>query len=184
MFIRQIAVLLGLGIMLLLLGFYFVSVTSPFDNAKLQEYIEKNEIAQTDDENLNNIISELIQENKSIYYFSNNAFIAFIIFTLVITCFAAVGHLFIDKLFFREFYETASIYIALRRGLLIALSFFAAIYLSLSGSPTLEIIFSVAIIIAIELLFTIFLQEPLSKLFVTHHKKIAETPSALDSAVS
>ncbi|MCA9386847.1 hypothetical protein KC669_02310 [Candidatus Dojkabacteria bacterium] len=184
MFIRQIIILIGLGIMLSFLGAYFVSVKSPFDIKKIQEYIEKNEIVQSDDENLNNVIEDLIKANQSIYYFSENTFIAATIFTFVITCFAASIHLVIDKLFFREFYETASIYIALRRGLLLALSFFIAVYLSLAGSPTLEIIFSVAIVIAIEILFSIFLHEPLSNLFGKNQKKTAVTPSPKEALVS
>lgn len=158
MFLRNLTVLIILSIAFFAITYFFVSNNSPFNLEKIQEFAVEQEVDEEDFITLESLIHDLVEEGKITRYFSNNAFVGGVIFALAVSMLFGATHFFIDKLFFREFYDNASLFDAVRRGVFFGFGLIILLYLKLKGSELLEIIISAVVIIMIEVLFTKFLK--------------------------
>lgn len=97
----------------------------------VQQLIVDKDIGPDDGKLLNEEIRSLIDRGLIINYLSSNAYLLAISLLASVMCFFVCIHLFIDKLFFKNFYENASIFIAMRRGLLLCISIGAIVLFNL-----------------------------------------------------
>lgn len=156
---KRFVVLLALGLFLIFIARYFFENFSPFNISQLQHLIEANNIKQGDWESLDNSILVLIEKGQILNYLSTNAYIAAGIFLTGIL-FIFIGlHLVIDKFFFKNFYEKASLFDAVRRGLLFVIAVFLTIYLKLYGLDLQTILLIDLFILAIEVFFFLYIKQ-------------------------
>ncbi len=88
----------------------------------IQQLVIEKGIGPDDTKKLDAEIQTLIDKGLIINYLSTNAYLLAFSLLASILCFFVCIHLFFDKLFFKNFYENASLFIAIRRGLLLCLS--------------------------------------------------------------
>ncbi len=158
---KRVGIFLSLGIFLLLIARYFFENFPPYNIVQLQHLVEANNIQPGDWESLNDAIDVLIEKNQILNYLSNNAYIAAgILLAAIFSLFVAV-HLVIDKFFFKNFYEKASLFDAVRRGFLVCVALGLTIYLKLYGIEIQTIIFVDIFILAIEILFFVYVKQHL-----------------------
>lgn len=155
---KRVVILLALGIFLLFVARYLFTNFSPFNLAQLQHLIEANNIKPGEWDLLNSSVQTLIDKNQILNYLSNNAYIASAIFIGGILCIFIGLHLVIDKFFFKNFYEKASVFDAVRRGILVCLGLSLTVYLKLYGIDLQTILLINILIIAIEILFFLYIK--------------------------
>jgi len=155
---KRVVILLALGIFLLFVARYFVINFSPFNLAQIQHLVEANNIKPGEWDSLNNSIQILIDKNQILNYLSNNAYIASSIFVIGVLCLFIGIHLVIDKFFFKNFYEKASVFDAVRRGMLLCVGISLTVYLKLYGLDIQTILLIDILIFAIEILFFFYVK--------------------------
>lgn len=121
---KRFFIILLLGIVLLGLSWLFMQQSSPFNKEKLDALIIENEIEKNDWNALQQIIVEYKQDGKIFELLSANAYIFFVMLSSSSLLLFTALHLFVDKLFFKEYYESPSLRVAVRRScvLVVALS--------------------------------------------------------------
>jgi hypothetical protein len=155
---KRVVILLALGLFLLFIARYFFLNFSPFNLNQIQHLVEANNIKPGEWDILNNTIQTLIDKNQVLNYLSNNAYVAFGIFISGVFCIFIGLHLIIDKFFFKNFYEKASIFDAVRRGVLFCTAACVNLYLKLYGLDIQTILLINVFILAIELFFFIYIK--------------------------
>lgn len=155
---KRVVILLALGIFLLFVARYFFTNFSPFNLAQLQHLIEANNIKPGEWDSLNTSVQTLIDKNQILSYLSNNAYIASAIFVAGVLCIFVAFHLVIDKFFFKNFYEKASVFDAVRRGILFCLGLSLTVYLKLYGLDVQTILLINVLIFSIEILFFLYIK--------------------------
>lgn len=178
---KRVLILLALGIFLLFVARYFFINFSPFNLTQLQHLIEANNIKPGDWDSLNATIQFLIDKSQILSYLSNNAYIASAIFIGGILCLFIAFHLTIDKFFFKNFYEKASLFDAVRRGILFCTAVTFSVYLKLYGLDLQTILLVDLLIFVIEILFFVYIKPHLKSgvgKVVELNKKIINEPSS------
>ncbi len=171
MFIRNISILTILSIAFFGLAGFFMTINSPFNNQKLQEYAIEQEIEEDNFDGLLTEIDSLIEKGIILEYLSTNALVALFLIIIAVTFLVASMHYFLDKLFFKEFYENASIFDAIRRGFVVSALISVSFYLRLINGRPEEILLSLFIIILIEFLFSVVLKKPILEVLQNLKKK-------------
>ncbi|MEO6728318.1 MAG: hypothetical protein ABIM99_00185 [Candidatus Dojkabacteria bacterium] len=130
---KQFVVFLVIGIFFGLFSKYILSSPdiSPLNLEMVQQLITDKSIGPDDSKKLDEAIHEVIDRGLIINYLSTNAYLLAFSLLATVLCFFVCIHLFVDKLFFKNFYEGASIFIAIRRGLLLCLSIGAIVFFKL-----------------------------------------------------
>lgn len=178
---KRVVILLALGVFLLFLARYFFVNFSPFNLNQIQHLIEANNIKPGEWDVLNSTIQILIDKNQIIEYLSNNALIASAVFISGILCIFIGLHLIIDKFFFKNFYEKASIFDAVRRGILFCVAISLTVYLKLYGLDLQTILLIDLLLIVVEILFFHYIK-PHIKIGVGKVVELNKKISASDSA--
>lgn len=155
---KRVVILLALGVFLLFFARYFFINFSPFNLTSLQHLIEANNIKPGDWEALNSTIQVLIDKNQILSYLSNNAYIASAVLIAGILCIFVAVHLVIDKFFFKNFYEKASLFDAVRRSFLFCTALSLTVFLKLYGLDIQTIVLVNILIVAIEILFYLYIK--------------------------
>lgn len=130
---RRIIIFIAIGIMLLILARYFAYTLSPFNIEAIQEISDSRKISPGDWQELDSEIINLIERGLILEYLSTNAYIGFVLFLGGIFCLFIAFHMSIDKLFFKFFYESASLVNAARRGLVFCIVIFLMFYFKLKA---------------------------------------------------
>jgi len=130
---KQFIVFLVIGIFFGLFSKYILSSPdiSPLNVDMVQQLVTDKGIGPDDSKKLDEEIQNLINRGLIINYLSTNAYLLGFSLLASILCFFVCIHLFVDKLFFKNFYEQASLFIALRRGLLLCISIGAIVFFKL-----------------------------------------------------
>lgn len=140
MLIRKVFIFFGIGVILLGISAYLFQVLPPFDLDKINKLIIENRIEIDQEISLQTKIQELVANGKIINYFSKNLMIGTgIFFAGIFFIFIAI-HLSIDKLFFRKYYESPSIFSATRRGFFFCVCIISMIYMKLNLLDNLTIL--------------------------------------------
>ena len=155
---KRVVILLALGIFLLFVARYFFINFSPFNLVQLQHLIEANNIKPGEWDSLDGTIQVLIEKNQILNYLSNNALITFTIFIGGILSIFIGLHLVIDKFFFKNFYEKASLFDAVRRGILFCLAISLTIYLKLYGFDLQTVLLVDVLIVVLEIIFFYYIK--------------------------
>lgn len=160
-----------IGITLILLSALFFQSFSPLNLEKVQELIIQNEIQPGDEDRLNDVLKELRLTGKLTDYLNGDFFVGFIIALSGIFLIFNTFHLTIDKLFFKNFYEKASLFDSIRRGLLLCISLFVFSILSLIGYTLNDILLGAVLILLVEILFAVYFKSALVKFFQRNYNK-------------
>lgn len=156
---RRVGLYLILGIIFAIISYALLQELSPFNQQKIEELIESKEIEEEDFEKLNNEIDIVIQRGLIFNYLSENAYIVAFCILLSIFCLFVSIHLVLDKIFFKNFYENASHFDALRRGFLLILSIALFIFAKLSRAETYVLILLVIVPIVIEVVIKVYFKK-------------------------
>ena len=141
---RRVALYLFLGIIFSVLSFYLIQELSPFDTQKLEEIVE---------------IQNIIDRGLVFSYLSENAYIiGGSILASIFFIFISI-HLFIDKLFFKNFYENASSFDAIRRGFLLILAIVFLIFSKLSKAENYVLILIVLLPFLLEFVYVFYFKK-------------------------
>lgn len=125
-----------MGIVLLVFARYFAYTLSPFDLEAIQEISDARKIAPGDWKELDSEISNLVERGLILEYLSENAYVGTSLFLSGVFFIFTALHLFIDKLFFKFFYEKASITLAFRRAFILCIGIFFIFYFRLKSMPS------------------------------------------------
>ncbi len=169
MLVKRITIFFILGIFFGVFAFYFTNQFSPFNVSKIQDYADEHEIP--DEEVLTNELKTLIDEGEILDYLSSNAYIAFVMTLLSFFFLLSAIHLTIDKLFFKKFYEPASMFDALRRSLIVVVVLGILVYLNLYGADALTMAGVGVIAILIEVFTFWYLRSGIYKKLVRIRNK-------------
>lgn len=150
---KLVFVFLTIGVFFALVTVFIVNNFSPFDTAKLAEIVEDNTISATSPEQLDTEVSDLIAKGLIFDYLSNNAYLTLITISASLACFIASIHLFIDKVFFKSLWQNPSVFNALRRGVLVSLSFVVVIYLKFLRVEVITLLLIPASALVLEIIY-------------------------------
>lgn len=159
MLIRKIVIFIILGLFLMGIAYYFLINLSPFDQQKINELISEKNIQEGEYEELVNELQILVGEGRIIEYLNVNAVAASLIILIAIFFFFIAVHLFLDKLFFKKFFENPSLALAIRRGLLFVLGIGLIIYLRLRLFTIQELVLVPITLIFIEIGISLFIND-------------------------
>lgn len=154
MLIRKVLIIFGVGIIMLGLSIYLFQTLPPFDLSKINTLIVENKIEIDQETTLQSTIQELVASGEIINYFSTNLIIgAGIFFTGIFFLFTAI-HLSVDKLFFRKYYESPSVFSASRRAFLFCICIISMIYMKLNLLDNLTLLGIPVVYFLIEVMIT------------------------------
>ncbi|MFS8131489.1 MAG: hypothetical protein ACMG57_05965 [Candidatus Dojkabacteria bacterium] len=176
---RQFIAFLVVGIFFALFSRYIITSPdiSPLNLDMVQQLITDKGIGPDDTKQLDTEIQNLIDRGLVINYLSTNAYLLGFSLLASILCFFVCIHLFFDKLFFKNFYEDASLFIAIRRGLLLCISIGAVVIFRLYRVETYVLFLTPVAAITIEGVF----------MFSSKNRKLkkeAEIPEDLEDSDS
>jgi hypothetical protein len=167
---KKVAIFFFIGLFMALISKYILENFSPIDFHALQDLIVTQKIKPGNWESLDNQISILIRNGQILKYISNNVYIAAVTILSSIFSFFMVLHLTIDKIFFKNYYEQASLFDAIRRGLVLDLVIGLVIYLKLYGIDLGTIVLVPIFFLIIEILFSLYIK----RIIVNKHNEIKE----------
>ena len=156
---RRVGITFLVFIFFLSIGFYITAYQPPFLSSEIMKVAQVNQL-YTDNEVLyllpqyvkNGLIWDLI--DYKVFY----AWLAVLVGTLA--SLVSFLHLFIDKLFFRKFYEQPSLLLAIRRGIFVGLFAVGSIYFRLINGWEWYNLASLGLLfIAFEVLVVVFAPE-------------------------
>lgn len=159
MVIRNVVVFIILGIFLGGVSFYYINNFSPFDREKIETLIVEQDIEEKDFDSLNVAIRDIQSKGLIFDYFNNNAYLVAAMLSGSFIAFFTAIHLSIEKLFFRKFFESPSLFDAFRRGLFIAVVGMGTVYLRLVNIENENLLILPALVLALEL-FISFVVKP------------------------
>lgn len=174
---KRFVILVALGSFLLVIARYFYLNFSPLNLDKIQSLIVDSNIRPGDWESLDGTIINLINSHRILDFLSPNAFIGF--FTALVggvLIFIAI-HLLIDKFFFKNYFEKASVFDATRRGVIIGIVISVIFYLRLSGYDFQTQLLVTILAIALEILFFMYIKPVLKRNYlkmVDFNKKVTQ----------
>lgn len=151
---KNVLIFTILGGFFSLVLFYILKEFSPFEISRIDDLITANSLLPGEWDKLNILIQEQISKGLIFQYLSNSAYLAFVVALAGIFSFLTSIHLFFDKLFFRSFHESPSLYNAIRRSLLIVLTIGLVVYMKLSLLETQIILLVPVAAIIIEVIIT------------------------------
>jgi len=133
--------------------FYLVGSLSPWNNSAVDLAVERFGLLTNED--FKDFIAQSVREGTIINLLDvKNLIILSVVALVTITSAFSTIHFFLDKLFFKKFYEKPSVFNAVRRGILFSLLAETLVILRLLGSFELYIVVGCVILaILIELLF-------------------------------
>lgn len=149
---KNVLVFAILGGFFSLVLFYIFKEFSPFELSKLEELIKINSLAPGEWDKLNQLLKEQFDKGLIFQYLSSTAYFAFGIALAAIFSFFAAIHLFIDKLFFRSFYEKPSLFDAIRRAGLFVFAIGLMLFMKLSLLDNLYILLVPVATLVIEII--------------------------------
>jgi hypothetical protein len=120
--LRKVLLYTIIGTLLLITAYFLSRELSPLNLDKIEELILTEEIPSGDKEALNKAINELFERGIIVSYLSENAYVIVLSGLFGIFFLFVAIHLVIDKIFFKNFYETPSSVTAIRRGFLLVLT--------------------------------------------------------------
>ncbi|MBN1915696.1 hypothetical protein JW796_01715 [Candidatus Dojkabacteria bacterium] len=133
--------------------YYIVTILSPWDEQAVNQAVDRFGLL-TGSEFQEFVIEGI--ENGSVFYLlniKNVIAIGVVLLVVIVSGFSAL-HLFIDKLFFRKFYENPSVFSSIRRGTILGLLVESLVLLRLNGSFETYIVAGCIVLTAlIEVLF-------------------------------
>ncbi len=175
---RQFIVFLVVGIFFGIFSRYILTSPdiSPLNLEMVQQLITDKGIGPDDSKQLDVEIQNLIDKGIIINYLSTNAYLMAFSILATIFCFFVCIHLFVDKLFFKNFYENASLYVAIRRGFLLCLSLGAIVFFRLYRVETYVLFLVPLAAFTIEGVFIFS--------FKSRHRKEEEAPEDLEDSDS
>ncbi len=142
-----------------ILSKYIFENFSPLNLQSIQELIVAKNIKPRDFETLSHEIDNIIKNGQIFKYLSTNIILAVITVLSAIFCFFAAIHLTVDKIFFKNYYEQASMFDAVRRGLFLDIVIFLVVYLKLYGIDLLTIGLVPILFLIIEIIFTSYIKK-------------------------
>ncbi len=142
-----------LGGFFTLILIYILKEFSPFDANKINELITSNAINPGDWDKLNEVIRGIVDKGLIFQYLTNVTYLAFGVFLAAILSFCTALHLFLDKLFFKSYYDAPSLYNSIRRAVLITAVIGLVIYMRLSVIESSVIILVPVSALIIEIIF-------------------------------
>lgn len=163
------------GVTLSVIALFYIRSHSPFDIDKLQTYAVENEIAEDDNESLLFLIRDLKEEGRITEYLSTSAYAGFGIVVAALMFFFSCIHLAIDKLFFKEFYENPSVYLAVRRTIFFGLTCFGIIYFIIINASFIEVSSILLLAGGLEALFNMNFDKHLRSYIKTQFTKSKQT---------
>jgi len=150
---KNVLIFLILGGFFSLLLFYILKEFSPFELSKIDTLIKTNALNPGEWDKLNSILKDIIDQGKVFEYLSNIAYIAFGVLLAAIFSFFTALHLFVDKLFFKNYYEKPSLFDAMRRAILLVATIALVVYMKLSLLENTVIVLVPVSAVIIELIF-------------------------------
>lgn len=166
---NKVVVFLVLGIFFSVIGIYIFQNFTPLDTEKIQEIVVAEEIEDGDWESLNSKIQELARRGVITEYLSSSAYLGLLSLLSAVFSFFTLLHLLVDKLFFKNFYETPSLFNAVRRGIFLDIAILLVIYMHIVRLELYMIILAPVTVFVAELVFTSY--------FKTHKKQEVKTAS-------
>ena len=164
---KNVLIFTILGGFFSLVLFYILKEFSPFELSKIDELIKLNSVLPGEWDKLNTLIQEQISKGLLFQYLSSVAYLAFGVGLAAILSFLTAIHLFLDKLFFRSYYENPSLYNAIRRSTFIVITIGLVVYMKLSllETQTIVLVPVAALILELIIASTInpFLRSKLTK---------------------
>jgi len=113
---RIIFYLICLVILSVLIVLYFVNNHPPINLDKLKQDIVQMDILRNEDEEFNNLISNITKPENILNYLLPEAYITLFLLIFILWGLFVILHLLVDKLFFKLFYEKPNFANAYRRG--------------------------------------------------------------------
>jgi ABC-type glycerol-3-phosphate transport system permease component len=155
---KNAAVLLISGIFFAIVAIYIMQTSSPFDSQAIQELIVAQQIKPGDWEALNLGLMEVAAKGFLLNYLNSNAYLGIAMLAAAVIGFFGAFHMAIDKFFFKNFYEKPSLFNALRRGVLLALSLLLVLYMKLQLIEVIVIILVPVVVLIVELIFSQYIR--------------------------
>ncbi len=150
--IRKIMLVIIIGLVFLLFGAFLSYTSSPFKEDVINDVIIKNQITEDTVNLLEDYIQDQITKGLIFDIVSRNFYLVWGLIGVGVVFIIAGVHMFIDKLFFKKFYEPPYIIPAFRRAILfvIAVSItFVAKFINLQGVELGVILLSLLLIEAV-----------------------------------
>ncbi len=127
-----------IGLIFLVIGIFLSAVLayqlqnfSPFNTEKIQDLIVSENITSDDKDKIDDLIREKVVSLSVFEYLNDSSYIVFVLLNIVIILFFSSSHIFIDKLFFKNFFESPNYFRAIRRGILLSITLSLVIYIRL-----------------------------------------------------
>lgn len=155
---KKVIIFFLIGVFLFIVAKYFYENSSPFNLTEIQTVVEDNKVKSGDWDGLNTAILELVKTGRIIKYLAPDAYIEGVIIAASIFCIFVSIHLVIDKIFFKDFYETASLSDAFRRGLLLSLTLYVLVYLKLYSVEVYILLLMPIFVLLLEVIYTIYIR--------------------------
>jgi hypothetical protein len=165
-----------IGLILIGLCLYMATdVVNPLLEAKVDELVDLNGFTKADE--VYPQISSLVAQGVIKDYVSPQrvAIVIAVAIAGITSLFMAI-HTFIDKLFFKEFYRQANIWIAIRRGIFLAIALGAAIVFHFLGMAWLPALLPVPLVFIIDMLIMAIIR-------ARKEKKLHIVSDIIDSSV-
>lgn len=150
-------------IFLCLIGFFtgafalnIITTLSPFNIEKIEELIEDEEIAENDEDKLNEEIEKLIDDGFIFEYLSTNAYSAGVLLLVSFFTFLSAIHLSVDKLFFKKFYEEPAYGNAFRHAGFFVLWIGTVFTMNLYGFDAIAILLATIGFVLLEVFYKVF----------------------------
>lgn len=172
---RKVFLYIIIGSLLLAAAYFLSKELSPFNLDKLEELVQTEEIPSGDKDALNTAINELFDRGIIISYLSENAYV--IIFSAlagIFFIFVAL-HLVVDKIFFKNFYETPSSLVAIRRGFLFVSAIGFLIFAKLNKAEAYVIVLIIIVPILLEIVIRLSTNKKEIEEDVVENEPVKET---------
>jgi len=141
---RIIFYLICLVILSILIVLYFVNNHPPINLDKLKQDIVQMDILRNEDEEFNNLISNITKPENILNYLLPEAYITLFLLIFILWGLFVILHLLVDKLFFKLFYEKPNFSNAYRRGVFFII---LIIYRIISEFYKLDINFFISLVL-------------------------------------
>lgn len=130
--------------------YYFFVEVSPFNEAKLDEIIQANNIKPNEEDKLYFELEFIIERGLVLEYLSENAYVGLLSLVMCISILFFSLNLVIDKFFFKTLFEPPDYFLAFRRGVEFSLASFAFLSMKLRGIDIQVAILSFVIALGID----------------------------------
>ena len=172
---KKAAIFFVVGIFFFLAGYYFVSIGSPFEVSKIQEIAEENDISPGEWDKLDALVKEISQSVDLFEYLSRDFYIAAVLFSIgVLFSFSSI-HMFVDKIFFKEFYRQPSAYDAFRRAALLILALLTVFIMRVYKLEIYYLVLVPIALVLVEILYFEFFKKDILRKISELNEKIKKS---------